>query len=93
MKEKNSKSQLKTLNFTNFYAIKDGRFNKEYLMFAIDRLSYMLGSSKQFIMCSLINEGLKTHPQYSPLKEDIDLQWEEQMAKMAAEEKAEAVTK
>ena len=69
MKEGKPQSDAKEVNamFTNFsnLAKKEGRrYNAGFLYFCIGKLHERHGQSMRYLMCKLIEQGIRSHPVY-----------------------------
>lgn len=82
---------MKTFNYvSNFYAIPGNKYGKAYLAHALKILADKYGTNQQYLICQLMLEGLKHHPQYSREKAEIDALWEKVAANLQAEAAGEA---
>lgn len=54
----------------------DHRYDAEYLYYCISRLNEIYGQSKRFVMCKLIEAGLKNHPLYSGNYDELREEYE-----------------
>lgn len=56
----------------NYRAINPLRYDKAYIEFCIKELSRRFGANKQFLITSLIKSGLRSHPIYSSVLDEIN---------------------